>query len=87
MKRESFREIRLSDEDRQRMYEEIAAFYLDEYEEKIGIIKQSQIFDLFMERMAPVIYNKALDDARMWYGRQQENLEADFYEMYKDVRY
>ena len=35
--------------------------------EEIGMIEQQQILDLFCEHMAPIIYNKALDDAQYWY--------------------
>ena len=51
-----------------------------------GIIKQQRIMELFMEQLAPMIYNKALDDAMMWYKRMQDNLEADYYALYKEGR-
>lgn len=58
MRRESLSKIRLSEDEKQKMCEEIAAFYLDEYDEEM----------------------------KNWYGRQQENMESDFYMLYKDVR-
>lgn len=42
--------------------------------DEIGMIEQHQIFDLFMEQLALVLYNKALDDAQRWYKTQQDNL-------------
>lgn len=77
--------IKLNDVERKRMCDEIAAFYSDERGEEIGIIAQQQILDLFMENLAPMIYNKALDDAKKWYSRQQENLESDYYMLYKNL--
>lgn len=84
MKREAFTAFRLSEDEKKQICEEIAAFYLDERGEEIGIIGQQQILDFFMENLAPAIYNKALDDARNWYRGQQDNLEADYYMLYKE---
>ena len=78
--------VHLSDEQKKHIMEAIHDFFDEEYGEDIGIIKQQRILELFMEQLAPMIYNKALDDAMMWYKRQQDNLEADFYALYKDGR-
>lgn len=75
--------ITLSDVEKTKMLDEIKAFYLDERDEEIGIIQQQQILDLFLEYLAPIAYNKGLDDAMLWYKRQQENMESDFYLLYK----
>ena len=40
--------------------------------------------DLFEEKLAPVIYNRALEDAKRWFGQVMENAESDFYGLYKD---
>lgn len=76
--------IQLSDQEKKNLAEEIKAFYLSEREEEIGIIQQQQIVDLFLEHLAPIAYNKGLDDALKWYKRQQDNLESDFYLLYKE---
>lgn len=75
--------ITLSENEKTQMMDEIKAFYLDERDEEIGIIQQQQILDLFLELLAPIAYNKGLDDAMSWYKRQQENIESDFYLLYK----
>ena len=78
--------LNLSDEEKKKIQDEITAYYLDVRGEEIGIIENQQIMDLFLEELAPIIYNKALDDAGGWYKKQQENLESDYYALYKDVR-
>lgn len=78
--------VNLTQEQKKSMLEEIHRFFLSEYGEDIGIIKQQRILDLFTEELAGIIYDKALDDAMLWYKRQQENLEADYYSLYKDIR-
>lgn len=78
--------LHLSEDQKKALREEIHAFYLEERGEDIGIIHQEGILDLFLERLAPMIYNKALDDAKYWYSRRLQDIEDDFYELYKDVR-
>ena len=75
--------IKLTEEQRKALKEEIHAYYLDEREEDIGILQQEGLLDLFLEQLAPMIYNKALDDAKYWYSRRMEDVEGDFYELYK----
>lgn len=50
--------FKLDGEQEKRVREEIKAFYLDAFDEEIGMIKEQQILDLFYENLAPVIYNK-----------------------------
>ena len=78
--------IKLSDEQKRQLCAEIKAFYLEERDEEIGMIEERQILDLFCERLAPIVYNKALDDALRWFKGQMENIEVDYTLLYKDVR-
>lgn len=78
--------IQLSDEQKKQITDEIKAFYLDVRGDEIGIIEQQQILELFVEQLAPIVYNKALDDAQRWYRNQQNNMEADYYLLYKEIR-
>ncbi len=87
MIRKSLNEIiKLSDEQKKQLAQEVRAFYLDVRGEEIGIIEEQQIIDLFCEYMAPIVYNKALDDAQRFFKMQMDNLEADFYLLYKNMR-
>ena len=83
-RREHLPQIKLSDSQREKLNEENKAFYLDERGEEIGMIEQMQLLELFEQKMAPIVYNKALDDARVWYGRMMDNVEADYYALYKN---
>ena len=74
----------LTDDQKKAMKEEIHAYFLDERDEDIGIILQEGLLDLFMDRLAPIVYNKALDDAKMWFSRRMDDVETDFYELYKN---
>jgi uncharacterized protein (DUF2164 family) len=83
-KRERFQQIKLSDAQKKKLNAEIKAFYLDERGEEIGMIEQMQLLELFEQCLAPIIYNKALDDAKQWFSQMMENMDSDYYVMYKN---
>ena len=83
-KRQSLPQIRLSDLQKEKLNDEIKAFYLDVRGEEIGMIEQMQILELFEQKMAPVIYYKALDDAKRWFSQMTDNLDSDYYALYKE---
>ena len=76
-------QIKLSDAQKKQLNDEIKAFYLDERREEIGMIEQMQLLELFEQKMAPIIYNRALDDARQWFTQMMENVDSDYYTLYK----
>ncbi len=77
-------QIKLSDKQKEKMQEEIKAFYLDVRGEEIGMIEQMHLMELFEEKLAPIIYNRALDDAKLWFGQMMENMDSDYYALYKN---
>ena len=82
-KREMLHGIHLTEDQKRNMMKEIDSFWLDEFDEKTGLIKQQAVFDFFMEQFAPAIYNRALDDAKAWCKRSLENMEDEYYSLYK----
>lgn len=83
-KRESISQIKLSDQEKEALNEEIKAFYLDVRGEEIGVIQQMQLVELFEEKLAPIIYNRALDDAKRWFSQMLDNIDSDYYSLYKN---
>ena len=77
-------QIKLSDRQKEKMQEEIKAFYLDVRGEEIGMIEQMHLMELFEEKLAPIIYNRALDDAKLWFGQMMDNMDSDYYALYKN---
>ena len=86
MRRSVKEAIRLNDREKKQLADEIKAFYLDVRGEEIGIIEEQQLIDLFCEHLAPIVYNKALDDALCWLKAQAENIETDYYLLYKSIQ-
>lgn len=85
MRRNRNEVIHLSDKQKKQIISEIEAFYLDVRGEEIGIIERQQLFELFCEQLAPIVYNKALNDAMSWLKQRAEDMEVDYYSLYKDV--
>ena len=63
--------IRLSDERRATLLGHIQTFFRDELEQDIGGLKARFVLDLFLERLAPSVYNQAIGDAQ---SRMQEKI-------------
>lgn len=83
-KREPLCQIKLSELQKKKLNDEIKAFYLDQRGEEIGMIEQMQLLELFEQHLAPIIYNKALDDAKKWFAQMMENIDSDYYMLYKN---
>lgn len=72
-----------SPEEKKKMQEEIIYFFQEEREEELGIIGAETILDFFLDVLGETIYNKALDDVKLWLTRNVENMESDYYALYK----
>lgn len=71
-------------EQKKRMQEEIIYFFQEERDEELGIIGSETILDFFVDMLGEVIYNKALDDVKLWLTRNIENMESDYYALYRN---
>lgn len=74
------------DQEKARMCDEIAVFFKEEHDLELGVIGTGRILDFFQEMLGDRIYNRALDDAKKFYARYADNMEADYYALYKDTR-
>lgn len=72
-----------SPEEKKKIQEEIIYFFQEEREEDLGIIGAETILDFFLDVLGETIYNKALDDVKLWLTRNVENMESDYYALYK----
>lgn len=75
--------VNLSSEERDRLVKEIQNFFEEERDEKIGIIASGKVLDFFLKNLGNQIYNKALDDARVWFTKRMEDISIDFDLLYK----
>lgn len=75
--------INLTAEEKTKLLEEIKYYFEEERDEKLGIIASESILEFFMNTIGGYIYNKALDDAKRWFAYNIENMESDYYSIYK----
>ncbi len=83
-RKREIQQIKLSEIQREKLNDEIKAFYYDVRGEEIGVIQQMQLLELFEEKLAPIVYNNALDDAKKWFTQMMDNLDSDYYGLYKN---
>lgn len=76
-------EFEITKEDKKKLIEEIQYYFEQEREEKIGIIAAEKILEFFLEILGKRIYNKTLDDTKKWFNKSLNDLESDFYALYK----
>lgn len=76
----------LNEQDKARMCDEIAAFFREEHDLELGVIGTGKILDFFQEMLGERVYNRALDDAKKFYERYADNMETDYYALYKDIK-
>ncbi len=74
------------EKEKRQLCDEIAHFFKEEYDLELGMIGTGNILDFFQEILGNRIYNKALDDARKFYEKYADDMETDYYALYKDVR-
>lgn len=74
------------EKEKKQMCEEIARFFSEEHDLELGIIGTGRILDFFQEMLGNRVYNKALDDAKKFYAGYADNMETDYYALYKDIR-
>lgn len=75
--------IKLTKEEKEQMIEEIKYYFSEERDEELGIIASENLLDFFLNTMGKYVYNKALDDTKYWFDRNMDNIESDFYALYK----
>jgi uncharacterized protein (DUF2164 family) len=75
--------ISLTSEEKNQLLQEIVYYFETERDEKLGIIGSENILDFFMDSLGVFIYNRALDDSKRWYDKRMEDVEADFYSLYR----
>lgn len=79
----TYSKFRFSQEEKSSMQEAIIQYFEEERDEKLGILGSENLLDFFLDLVGDKIYNKALDDAKKFYKRALEDVDSDFYGLYK----
>ena len=72
--------IKLSDERRQRILDELVKLYHTEFDEELSAFQAERILEFFLRALGPPVYKQAIADARAYVAARIEDLDAEFYE-------
>jgi len=75
--------IKLTREEQNKLINDIQLFFRDERNEEIGIIAAEAVMEFFLENLGAFIYNKSLDETKIWFSKRMEDIEIDFDILYK----
>lgn len=75
--------FKLSQSEKDRFIKDIQIFFEEERDEEIGVIAAEMLLDFFLENIGKNIYNKALDNSKLWFNQRLNNLTIDFDLLYK----
>lgn len=73
----------LTKEEKDKAIKKIIAYFLDERDEEIGIIAATSIWDFFEQEIAPIIYDKAIEDTKKTLREEMEELDFKLTELKK----
>ncbi len=76
-------QISLTDEERDLFIKDIQYYFQTERDENLGDLGAGFILDFFLEKIAPTLYNHALDDAKHWLTSRLEELDYAYDELKK----
>jgi uncharacterized protein (DUF2164 family) len=71
-------ELKLSDPQRDELRKKLVAIHFDDFDEEISDFKADLLLDAFLKKLAPAIYNTALQDVKQFMFAQLEDMEAIF---------
>ncbi|NLX27265.1 MAG: DUF2164 domain-containing protein [Lentisphaerae bacterium] len=68
--------IELKEEQKAQLCRTITELYFNDFDEEISTFRAEQILDAFIEKVAPAIYNMALEDVQQFLLKQIDDLDA-----------
>ena len=72
-------EINLTDERKKDLISLIQTYYLDERDEEISNFAAEELLDFILKKIAPTIYNQAINDAHAFIEEKLSDLAGDLH--------
>jgi len=72
--------IKLSDERKDAVANELMAFFQSEFDEEISEFRALEIVDFMLKKIGPSQYNQAVSDVRKYMAERIEDLDVEFSE-------
>ena len=72
--------IRLSDERKERLVEDIRALFAEEFDRDLSEFQAVRVLDVLIVELGAPIYNQAIQDARAFMHAKLDDLDGECYE-------
>ncbi len=72
--------IKLSDERREILVNEVQQLFSEEFERDLSAFQADRLIDFFLAQVGPPVYNQAVQDARRFVLGKLEDLDGEVYE-------
>ena len=72
--------IKLSDERRDILLDEVQQLFSEEFERDLSAFQADRLIDFFLAQLGPPVYNQAVQDARRFVLAKLEDLDGEVYE-------
>ncbi|MCG8493424.1 MAG: DUF2164 domain-containing protein, partial [Sneathiellales bacterium] len=70
--------IKLSDERKEAISNELIAFFKSEFDEEISEFRALEIVDFMLKKIGPSQYNQAVSDVRKYMSEKIDDLDIEF---------
>jgi len=71
--------IELSDDRQAEFTRQIQALFRDEFDEELSEFRANEVLDLFVNTLAPAVYNQAVQDVRAHLQAKLDDLNGEVY--------
>lgn len=78
--------LKVSNDQKLRLVRAIQAYFRTERDEELGELAAGLLLDFFMEQLAPVLYNQAVDDLQTVLSQKMASFEEDLYALKIPIR-
>ena len=72
--------IELDEDRKERLIGQLQGFFLEEFDEKISRFRAEQVLAFALTKLAPQVYNQAVQDALGFMHRRLDELDGGVYE-------
>jgi uncharacterized protein (DUF2164 family) len=76
--------IELDEARRTHIISRLQTFYLKDFDEELSAFRAEQLLDFMLTRLGPQIYNQGVEDARAFFQRKLDDLDAEIHEREED---
>ena len=72
--------IELDEDRKERLIGQLQGFFLEEFDEEISRFRAEQVLAFALTKLAPQVYNQAVQDALGFMHRRLDELDGEVYE-------